>query len=169
MGQFRHGFWISLVLVIAASGCGATDQYSFDGSSQTLAQGNKSSLAENHGYTSEDQLPVNNTCKNNKIKICHVPYGNPANAHTICVPMNAAINGHGINPDGTPGAHGGDLLGECGAQASPPPSMPPSGDPSPMPSTPPGMTPPPSMPPSAPPSMPPSAPPTPAPTPINNL
>ncbi len=42
---------------------------------------------------------------NNKVKVCHVPAGNPANAHTICVSENA-VSKH-------VGKHEEDYLGEC--------------------------------------------------------
>lgn len=43
-----------------------------------------------------------------KITICHVPPGNPANAHTISVSRNAWENGH--SPHNT---HSLDYIGEC--------------------------------------------------------
>ncbi len=42
---------------------------------------------------------------NNKVSICHVPPGNPANAHTICVSPNAVPAHLG---------HAGDYVGPCG-------------------------------------------------------
>ena len=42
---------------------------------------------------------------NNKVKVCHVPSGNPSNAHTICVSKNA-VSAH-------IGNHEDDYLGEC--------------------------------------------------------
>jgi hypothetical protein len=41
----------------------------------------------------------------NKVTICHVPAGNPENAHSITI-AEAAIKAH-------IGLHGGDYLGEC--------------------------------------------------------
>ena len=41
----------------------------------------------------------------NKVEICHVPYGNPDNAHTICVSQRS-VQSH-LNH------HGGDYLGPC--------------------------------------------------------
>lgn len=46
-----------------------------------------------------------------KVDICHIPPGNPGNAHTINVSVNA-IPAHL--------AHG-DFLGPCGAPPPPPP------------------------------------------------
>ena len=42
---------------------------------------------------------------NECIEICHVPPGNPDNAHTICVNENAV--------DAHIGRHGGDFFGQC--------------------------------------------------------
>ena len=42
---------------------------------------------------------------NNKVLVCHVPPGNPANAQSICISPNA-VSTH-------VGNHGGDYLGEC--------------------------------------------------------
>ncbi|NNE26945.1 MAG: hypothetical protein HKN09_08895, partial [Saprospiraceae bacterium] len=53
------------------------------------------------GYSDyDDSWKCNN---NNKVFICHVPPGNPANAHTICVNVNS-IPAHLSN-------HGGDAVG----------------------------------------------------------
>ena len=49
--------------------------------------------------------------KNNKVLVCHIPPGNPANAHTICISPNAVsmhLEQHG------------DLLGPCGNSSCPP-------------------------------------------------
>jgi hypothetical protein len=51
-----------------------------------------------------------------KTTICHIPPGNPGNAHTICV-GNAAVDAHVRNH--------GDLLGPC--QVEPPCPPPPTG------------------------------------------
>jgi hypothetical protein len=53
------------------------------------------------------------SCGNNSIYICHVPPGNPAEKHTLCVGLPGALNGHGITFDGKPGGHGGDYPGVC--------------------------------------------------------
>jgi hypothetical protein len=55
------------------------------------------------------------TCTNpKKVLICHIPPGNPANAHDICVSENAVA---------THQAQHGDTIGACAAQ--PPPTPPP--------------------------------------------
>lgn len=59
----------------------------------------------------------------NKVLICHIPPGNPDNAHTICV------SSHAVEPHQT---HHGDTIGACadGSDDPPPPSDdPPSDDP----------------------------------------
>jgi len=55
-----------------------------------------------------------------KTTICHIPPGNPANAHTICV-GNSAVSHHVKNH--------GDLIGPCQAETTcpPPPPPPPMG------------------------------------------
>ncbi|HVR61090.1 MAG TPA: hypothetical protein VMU50_04280 [Polyangia bacterium] len=74
-----------------------------------------------------------------KTTVCHIPPGNPANAHTICV-GNPAVPAHL--------AHG-DHLGECVAMCAdagaepPPPTMTPPPPPPMTPPPPPPMTPPP--------------------------
>lgn len=47
-----------------------------------------------------------NKKKNHKVLVCHIPKGNPANAHTIC------IDYHGVQAHLD--LHGGDYLGPCG-------------------------------------------------------
>ncbi len=54
----------------------------------------------------EDWKCGNGNNTNNKVWVCHVPPGNPGNAHSICVSPNA-IAAH------VP-LHGGDYLGPCG-------------------------------------------------------
>jgi hypothetical protein len=44
-----------------------------------------------------------------KVLICHIPPGNPANSHTICVSTNA-VQAHAD--------HHGDLEGACAAEAA---------------------------------------------------
>ncbi len=51
--------------------------------------------------------------KMKKVLVCHVPPGNPANAHTICISLNGAENGHGVPIDGSVGRISGDKLGAC--------------------------------------------------------
>ncbi len=60
--------------------------------------------------------PANNH-RNQKITICHIPPGNPANAHSITISINA-LEAHR--------AHG-DFVGPCNG-TPPPPPPPPTGD-----------------------------------------
>ncbi len=62
--------------------------------------------------------PANNH-RNHKITICHIPPGNPANAHSITVSINA-LDAHL--------AHG-DFVGSCNGTPPPPPPPPPPTDP----------------------------------------
>src|SRR5262249_30087329 len=53
------------------------------------------------------------TCTNpKKVLICHIPPGNPANAHDICVGMRAVAPHQ---------AQHGDTIGACSPQPPPPP------------------------------------------------
>lgn len=68
-------------------------------------------VTDDRGCTVTDQVTViveNVDCSNNnnnqKVNVCHIPPGNPANAHNICVSVNALaahMNNHG------------DLIGSC--------------------------------------------------------
>lgn len=51
--------------------------------------------------------------KMSKVLVCHIPPGNPANAHSICISLAGALNGHGVPLDGTIGPVSGDKLGLC--------------------------------------------------------
>lgn len=55
-------------------------------------------------------------CQGKKELICHVPPGNPANAHTICV-GKSAVEPHQTNH--------GDAVGACVTEPTPPPDEPP--------------------------------------------
>lgn len=55
-----------------------------------------------------------------KVLVCHIPPGNPENAHTICV------SHHAVDPHQT---HHGDLIGACVDGDPPPEEPPPSDDP----------------------------------------
>jgi len=58
-------------------------------------------------------------CLGKKELICHIPPGNPANAHTICVSK------HAVEPHQS---HHGDLIGACVTEPNPPPDEPPPPD-----------------------------------------
>lgn len=67
-----------------------------------------------------------------KVLICHIPPGNPDNAHTICVSSHAVE----VHQE-----HHGDLVGACGEE--PPPEEPPPEEPPPEEEPPPDEEPPP--------------------------
>lgn len=58
-------------------------------------------------------------CLGKKVLVCHVPPGNPANAHTICV-GKSAVDAHSRNH--------GDLAGACVVEPETPPDEPPPVD-----------------------------------------
>ena len=64
-------------------------------------------LVDNFTFNGVENLPAEWICGNNskkpKVYICHIPPGNPANAHTICVSPNA-VQAH---------LDHGCMLGEC--------------------------------------------------------
>jgi predicted small secreted protein len=57
-----------------------------------------------------------------QVKICHIPAGNPAGKHTLCVGLSGALNGHQVKfeVNAAPGGHGGDYSGACGADPASP-------------------------------------------------
>lgn len=130
-------------LLISASfaliGCNPND-YAYDPSA-VQAQANSGKNSDSNEYHPDDELPINNRCKPRKILICHIPSGNPANAHTLCVSEAGALHGHKIQ-NGVPGGHGGDYAGPCGAAPEPSPSPEPTGQPEPTPPVNPTPTPP---------------------------
>jgi hypothetical protein len=65
---------------------------------------------KDHDEDSDDTLACGKDGK--KMLVCHVPQGNVAAAHTICISVNGAMHGHGVLPSGQ-GGHGGDHAGRC--------------------------------------------------------
>ncbi len=59
-----------------------------------------------------DQYPCKMACERHsqKVQICHVPRGNPANKHTICI-GKSAVAAHFSNHHAANGEN--DYLGEC--------------------------------------------------------
>ena len=57
----------------------------------------------------------------NKVLICHVPPGNPAAAHTLCISRNALF-GHGLDLSHSRSSamHSDDYLGACGSSVPSP-------------------------------------------------
>lgn len=100
-----------LLIGLLLTACGKTE---FSGgtseaSSKALEVENPplSDLAEN------PDLAKNYSCGKDKVKICHVPEGNPANAHSICI-GKAAVQAHLSKHQADNGDK--DLLGECPGQ-----------------------------------------------------
>jgi hypothetical protein len=121
--------------------CGQGPGSGSDDSAATVAEAD----AEAGAQVCQPGVPDPRACdpsQTKKTTICHIPPGNPANAHTLCV-GTPAVDAHL--------AHG-DHLGSCCGDGTgnpsdpPPPSNPPPGDP-PPPSNPPPSNPPPSNPP----------------------
>jgi outer membrane biosynthesis protein TonB len=73
-----------------------------------------------------------------KTTICHVPPGNPGNAHTITISDNALKAHLGDNEQGL---HGGDYRGECRPVSTPVPSAEPTAEPTVIPTPTPEVTP----------------------------
>ena len=87
--------------------------------------------------TEESPLTLANgtkVCAGKKELVCHIPPGNPANAHTICVSKNAVD---------THVSHHADTIGACVTEPDPPPDEPPPQDEDPPPPPPPDEDPPP--------------------------
>lgn len=66
----------------------------------------------------------------NKVTICHVPKGNPDNAHTITISENALKAHLGDNEEGL---HGGDYYGRCASDPEPTPTPEPTSTATPVP------------------------------------
>jgi hypothetical protein len=93
-------------------GCGQSDEMS------AVDQANWAALVACHladgTVTPHDQLRACNPNDTKKTTICHIPPGNPANAHTLCV-GNAAVPAHIQNH--------GDSVGPCvNEKPCPPPT-----------------------------------------------
>ena len=92
-GTYIKIFLFAAVLLI--SGCGKTNFSASDGSSfkaGDVEEGDSTGEIVQEGEEVDDpaDLPeADGTCKGNKILICHVPPGNPANAHELCLPEPA--------------------------------------------------------------------------------
>lgn len=117
-------------ILLGLSGCNDTGFSSREvstSSSATFVAQMDSHIEDRSHDDSEDCSAPSGT----KVMICHVPPGNPAARHTICVGARGAVNGHGINfADPTAiGGHGGDTLGACGEVLPEPPAPSPSGEP----------------------------------------
>lgn len=114
----RQNLWLSSMSLFACLGLGVIA--SCDGASDPAPNTREAALAACH--LDDGTVDVNadlHACDPGSVKkttICHIPPGNPANAHTICV-GNAAVPAHLQNH--------GDSIGACKIEKPCPP--PPTG------------------------------------------
>lgn len=119
-----------LVVALAVFGAVANACADPSSSSRRLAQGLDAADAgpddeEDAGAPADADGDDEAGCAAPKVLVCHVPPGNPANAHTICIgePALSAHRGHG-DPDGACGDAGpapaGDDDDDSDADAPPP-------------------------------------------------
>jgi hypothetical protein len=105
---FRSSALMGAGLIALAVGCGNNDSATTDAVTAELAACGLDDGSIEHGahlHACEPGDPKKTT-------ICHIPPGNPANAHTICV-GNAAVPAHLHNH--------GDYLGICAHETPCPP------------------------------------------------
>ncbi len=93
-----------------ATGCADKDKTSGDKSNGTVTPATVDSLVTKYGCVDPSDEAKDSNDK--KILICHIPPGNPKAAHSICVAVPGAINGHGIDPK-TCLSPVGDYCGAC--------------------------------------------------------
>ena len=97
-----------LMLVDTSRGMALTSGYKKDNHAITRMQLTKNLIEDSlpkFQFQSNPPQPGENPCKKGKVAVCHLPPGNPGNAHTICLKNKKAINKH-INKHG-------DYLGPC--------------------------------------------------------
>ena len=114
----RQNLWLSSMSLFACLGLGALA--SCDGPSEPAPNSREAALAACHLDDGTVDVSADlRACDPGSVKkttICHIPPGNPANAHTICV-GNAAVPAHLRNH--------GDSIGPCNIEKPCPP--PPTG------------------------------------------
>jgi hypothetical protein len=89
----------------------AADDSSGDGS--VISDNDDSSEGSTEGDSNNDDQF---SCGKNKVLVCHIPHGNPAARHNICISKQGAIHGHGLNLDSRSANSGhasDDYLGPC--------------------------------------------------------
>jgi hypothetical protein len=98
-------------LLVVSGGCGGDGTSEGDGSNPALHDGELGGGFPSSGTRNDESAPAKNESPGNgeaasgKVTICHVPPGNPANAHTLVVSVQGWENGHQ--------RHRGDYLGAC--------------------------------------------------------
>lgn len=97
------------IFILASPGCSLPD-----GRAQRNAELSACGLQGDRSITADVTMHACSPDQTKKTTICHIPPGNPANAHTICV-GNAAVPAHVQNH--------GDTFGECPSEppCDPPP------------------------------------------------
>jgi len=114
----RQNLWLSSMSLFACLGLGAVA--GCDAPSNPAVDPREAALAACHMNDGTVDLNADlHACDPGSVKkttICHIPPGNPANAHTICV-GNAAVPAHVNNH--------GDSIGPCAVETPCPP--PPTG------------------------------------------
>lgn len=91
------------ILIVSVSGCSVPD-----GGAQRNAWIRACGLQDDPFVTGDVTLHACSPEAVNKTTICHIPPGNPSNAHTLCV-GNAAVRAHMDNHP--------DTIGECVIEA----------------------------------------------------
>ena len=134
----RQNLWLSSMSLFACLGLGAVA--GCDAPSSQAVDPREAALAACHMNDGTVDLNADlHACDPGSVKkttICHIPPGNPANAHTICVgnaAVPAHVNNHGDSigacmnetpcppppPTGTGGATGGGAAGAPGGGSTP--------------------------------------------------
>jgi len=104
-------------LTLSSLGCSVPDA-----DSQRAAEIRACGLQDDPSITADVDIHACAADQTKKTTICHIPPGNPANAHTICV-GNAAVRAHvenhhdpiGVCPDEPPCGGGGGGSGDVDA------------------------------------------------------
>jgi hypothetical protein len=111
---------VTMFAVSVVPGCGEDDSDHDDESSVTQNLKDQAACGIDDGTVGKhDQVRACDPNNKKKTTICHVPPGNPANAHTLCI-GNAAVEAHLRNHP--------DYLGPCKREnPCPPPVTPDAG------------------------------------------
>jgi hypothetical protein len=95
-------------LLVVSGGCGGDGTSEGDASGPALYDGELGGAlpaSDDVSAPTKGGAPGNGEDTSGKVTICHVPPGNPANAHTLVVSVQGWENGHR--------RHQGDSLGAC--------------------------------------------------------